>query len=381
MLRLLTLVFFVLAYADMSNADEIKFPGKFYTTDLKTCSALNQNDTFKNPLIIDTVTGLIGYDWPADHKANSNSLTVQHQNITVPIKKMMTATHHAISNNNEMEIKIATELLVKIAESNTLYDSIGYKELKTKPKCWANGDGTAPCYYHEYEFASGVFSNYMISAIWLKDKLTKKEHKIVDRYIKKMYKKFLKPIEKKDSDAGIYQMANGGTSVLIYASWTNNKKLAQKEIKFRLKQFDKKIYDDGYINNNSFRGLRSQWYHSYGLNVVLGYVYIADLWGITIPNTLQQKLINSANLVNLAITDLDKFKQRPFNGKTRNAIKNKKKAIPHTHQMAIAIDTLMLEVTGVIMLEDPVYLQKRKYHTKDGIDDLIGFNPNCIKKN
>ena len=27
------------------------------------------------------------------------------------------------------------------------------------------------------------------------------------------------------------------------------------------------------------------------------------------------------------------------------------------------------------------YLQKRKYHTKDGIDDLIGFNPNCIKKN
>ena len=112
-------------------------------------------------------------------------------------------------------------------------------------------------------------------------------------------------------------------------------------------------------------------------------MYIADLWGITIPNKLQQKIVKASNLVNLAITDKAKFRSRAktFTGKTRNAINDKNKAIPHTHQMAIAIDTLMLEVTGVIMLEDPLYLSKRKWHTVDGIDDLIGFNPNCIKKN
>jgi hypothetical protein len=34
-------------------------------------------------------------------------------------------------------------------------------------------------------------------------------------------------------------------------------------------------------------------------------------------------------------------------------------------------------VAGVELERDAAYLQKRKYHTKDGIDDLIGFNPNC----
>ena len=48
--------------------------------------------------------------------------------------------------------------------------------------------------------------------------------------------------------------------------------------------------------------------------------------------------------------------------------------------MAIAIDTLMEIVTGIKLENDPIYLRKRKMHTPDGIDDLIGFNPNCIIK-
>ena len=73
----------------------------------------------------------------------------------------------------------------------------------------------------------------MITALWLRDELNEQEFKIVDQYIKKMYKKFLKPIEFQKQEQGFYQMANGGTSILIYASWTNNKKLAAEEINFR----------------------------------------------------------------------------------------------------------------------------------------------------
>ena len=51
-------------------------------------------------------------------------------------------------------------------------------------------------------------------------------------------------------------MANGGTSILAYASWTNNKELAAKEIDHRFKEMDRLFYEDGYINNNSFRGSR-----------------------------------------------------------------------------------------------------------------------------
>ena len=48
----------------------------------------------------------------------------------------------------------------------------------------------------------------------------------------------------------------------------------------------------------------------------------------------------------------------------------------HTHQDALAIDTLMEMITGIKLETDPTYLRKRP---KSGIDDLIGFNANCIK--
>ena len=51
-------------------------------------------------------------------------------------------------------------------------------------------------------------------------------------------------------------MANGGVPILIYASWTNNRKLAAEEINFRFKEINRLFFDDGYINNNSFRGYR-----------------------------------------------------------------------------------------------------------------------------
>jgi hypothetical protein len=381
MKKIIIILFFLLLNFPVQakiKSKDIKFPGKFYTNKIETCTAM-PDTTFELDFYKKRVEGLIGYDWHADHQANSNSLVVNHDNITVPIKVFLAATHNAIGKNEKRNIEIAKKLLVDLAKANTLYDSISIEGLKSKPKCWANNDPNSPCWYHEYEFARGVFSNYMIGALWLKSELTKDELKIVNKYIKKMYKKFLKPVEFKKQDAGIYQMANGGASTLVYASWTNNKKLAAKEINFRFREFDKLIYDDGYINNNSFRGYRGQWYHSYGLNITLGYVYVAELWGAKIPEKLQKKITNSAKVANLAITDWKKFKSREFKGKNRNKISDPSNAIKHTHQMAIAIDKLMEVVTGIKLENDPVYLQKRKMHLKDGIDDLIGFNPNCIK--
>ena len=375
---LLFSLFFCFSAQAKIKSKDINFPGKFYSNKIETCMAM-PDTTFELDFYKKRVEGLIGYDWHADHQANSNSLVVNHDNITVPIKVFLAATHNAIGKNEKGNIEIAKKLLVDLAKANTLYDSISIEGLKSKPKCWANNDPNSPCWYHEYEFARGVFSNYMIGALWLKSELTKDEFKIVNKYIKKMYKKFLKPVEFKKQDAGIYQMANGGASTLVYASWTNNKKLAAKEINFRFKEFDKLIYDDGYINNNSFRGYRGQWYHSYGLNITLGYVYVAELWGAKIPEKLQKKINNSAKVANLAITDWKKFKSREFKGKNRNKISDPSNAIKHTHQMAIAIDKLMEVITGIKLENDPVYLQKRKMHLKDGIDDLIGFNPNCIK--
>ena len=367
------------AYAKVKSKD-ITFPGKYYTKEIKSCSALPSRVKFNNVSTFKTIEDVIGYDWAKFHTETGNSLIVNHDVITVPGKLMLTAIQHAIANNNQTNLDRGKDLLLRIAKADTLYNSISYDELQKKPRCWVNNDPDSPCWYHEFEFAGQTFGNFMIAAIYLKSEFNEKELKEMNRYIEKMYKKFLKPIQFRKNDKGFYAMANGGLSTLVYASWTNNKKLAAKEINHTFNEIDSLFYKDGYINDNSFRGLRGQWYHSYGVNIALGYVYIAKLWGAKVPEKVQNKLVNSAKVVNLAITDPDKFAERKNpNGKARNRIKNKNSATPHTHQMAIAIDTLMEIVAGIELEHDPIYLSKRKMHIPDGTDDLIGFNPNCIQ--
>ena len=374
----LSLLFNGNAYAKVKSKD-ITFPGKFYTKEIKSCSALPNNVKFDNAETFKTIEDVVGFDWAKFHTETGTSLIVNHDVITVPGKLMLTAIQHAIANNNQTNLDMGKDLLLRIAKADTLYNSISYEELQKKPRCWVNNDPDSPCWYHEFEFAGQTFGNFMIAAIYLKSEFNEKELKEMNRYIDKMYKKFLKPIQFRKNDKGFYAMANGGLSTLVYASWTNNKKLAAKEINHTFNEIDSLFYKDGYINDNSFRGLRGQWYHSYGVNIALGYVYIAKLWGAKVPEKVQNKLVNSAKVVNLAITDPDKFSERKNpNGKARNRIKNKNSATPHTHQMAIAIDTLMEIVAGIELEHDPIYLSKRKMHIPDGTDDLIGFNPNCI---
>ena len=253
--------------------------------------------------------------------------------------------------------------------------------------CYANGDINAPCWFHQYQEVVDVISNYMINAIWLRDELNEQEFEIVDQYIKKMYVKFLKPIENFLPEWGYGALANGGTGILSYASWTNNKELAAEEINFRFKEMDSLFYEDGYINNNSFRGYRAQMYHSMGLNSALGYVYIAKLWGAEVPEELQNKLVKASEVANLAITDYDKFTSRKHSGIQDNAIEDPKNARKFTHPGAWGIDTLMKIVTGVELEYDAQYVWKRKnnglWYSSQGkvpnaIDIMIGFNPNCI---
>ena len=367
------------AYAKVKSKD-ITFPGKFYTKEIKSCSALPNNVKFDNAETFKTIEDVVGFDWAKFHTETGTSLIVNHDVITVPGKLMLTAIQHAIANNNQTNLDRGKDLLLRIAKADTLYNSISYEELQKKPRCWVNNDPDSPCWYHEFEFAGQTFGNFMIAAIYLKSEFNEKELKEMNRYIEKMYKKFLKPIQFRKNGKGFYAMANGGLSTLVYASWTNDKKLAAKEINHTFNEIDRLFYKDGYIDNNSFRGGRGQWYHSYGVDIALGYVYIAKLWGAEVPEKVHNKLVNSAKVVNLAITNHDKFAERKNpNGLARNRITSKENTQHHTHQMAIAIDTLMEIVVGIKLEHDPKYLQLRnKFHAPQGTDDLIGFNPNCI---
>jgi len=356
------------------KSNDLSFPKHFYTSNIKACSFIGDESFKSNPTKI-KIESLINLDW-MNEWAKGNSRSVNHENLTTPMALFAVTTHTAIGNKDKDEINLAKNTLTKMASANILLDTISRKELKNKPRCWKNGNPEAPCWYHAYEFARDAFTNYLIIAIYLKEYLTKEELKIVDKYIKKMHKKFIKPHQFSVDDKGFYAMGNGGIPNLAYANWANDKKLAAKEFNFRFKNIEKVFYEDGYINNNSFRGYRGLWYHSYGLNSALGYLYLAKLWGAEVPETIIKKVTKTAKVLNLGIKDYEKYTSRKYDGDQLNNNYKKKNARMHTHQNAIAIDTLMKLVTGVILENDPIYLRKRK---KKGIDELVGFNANCIK--
>ena len=118
------------SYAKVKSND-IKFPGKFYTDEIKLCNVL-EDITMSSRLFshINTVKRFVGYDWPSDHRKNSTSLTVKHENITEPIKILMSLAHNALANKDKYNIDEAKNLLIEIAQADTLYDSIGPVGLK-----------------------------------------------------------------------------------------------------------------------------------------------------------------------------------------------------------------------------------------------------------
>ena len=164
------------AYAKVKSKD-ITFPGKFYTKEIKSCSALPNNVKFDNAETFKTIEDVVGFDWAKFHTETGTSLIVNHDVITVPGKLMLTAIQHAIANNNQTNLDIGKDLLLRIAKADTLYNSISYEELQKKPRCWVNNDPDSPCWYHEFEFAGQTFGNFMIAAIYLRSEFNKEELK------------------------------------------------------------------------------------------------------------------------------------------------------------------------------------------------------------
>ena len=66
------------AFAKIKSKD-ITFPGKYYTKEIKTCSAIPKDKSFSNKSTIDTVRSVVGFDWCSTIQKYSNSILVDHQ--------------------------------------------------------------------------------------------------------------------------------------------------------------------------------------------------------------------------------------------------------------------------------------------------------------
>ena len=360
--------------------------------------AINHVSKSKNPELqgnnYDHLMKLTEYDWNKDHEQRSNSLYVNHEKHSNRLALLHGAIVTAIINNKMDEHgPIIVDVMLAWAEAGVMLSTLTSKEIsklkdegKVDKLCYGNSKAltNSPCISHRPHEAQIYGATYIQQAYLMKDQFTKEQFQIVDKYIDALYKKYIEPwatkeLNTKKSARGFIQMADGTVSVLSYLAWKNKPEEAAKWIKKGIKKANKVVYNDGYIHNNSFRGVKDVWYHSQGVNNLLGLYAIAELWGYKkFPKKLKKKIDKSVDVLNLGLTDVKTYRKRKDPSGLKNFSTKQKDAAYHTHQMAISLDWLIEKYTDrdhTIVANDRMWKSKKSAYF---VDRNFGFEPKCI---
>jgi hypothetical protein len=288
---------------------------------------------------------------------------------------------------------LIAEVMVAWAKAGVMANTLTSKEIsklkdqgKVDRLCYGNGkgDGTKPCISHRPHEAQIYGATYMQQAYLMKDQFTKEQLEIIDEYIDTLYKKYVEPLAIKTMKLdkhtrGFIQLADGTIGVLSYLAWKDKPEQVAKWIQKGIAKADKVVYRDGYIHNNSFRGVRDVWYHSQGVNNLLGLYAIAELWGYKqFPKELKQRIDKTVDILNLGLTDVKTYRKRKDPSGMQNHTKDKSHSAYHVHQMAISLDWLIEKYTDrdhTIVANDGMWKSKKSVYF---VDRNFGFEPKCI---
>ena len=360
--------------------------------------AINHVSKSKNPELqgnnYDHLMELTEYDWNKDHELRSNSLYVRHEKHSNRMALLHgTIVTAIIENKMEEHGPIIADVMVAWADAGVILNTLTDEEISNLKKqgkvdklCYGNAKAStnSPCISHRPHEAQIYGATYIQQAYLMKDQFTKEQFQIVDEYIEALYKKYIEPwatkeLTTKKSARGFIQMADGTISVLSYLAWKNKPEEAAKWIKKGIKKANKVVYKDGYIHNNSFRGVKDVWYHSQGVNNLLGLYAIAELWGYKkFPKKLKKKIDKTVDVLNLGLTDVKTYRKRKDPSGLQNFSTKQKDAAYHTHQMAISLDWLIEKYTDrdhTIVANDRMWKSKKSAYF---VDRNFGFEPKCI---
>ena len=352
------------------------------------------------------------YNWKGDHDKRSDSLDVYMEQLTNRMNFLNATLDNAIIQGRlDGQAKLAVKLLVAYAENNLMLDSTSIPEIKemqkkgTFDRCYkGKGNTKAVCHWHTAQEASRFAGQITIAALKVQPFMDKASSEIIGNYLKSLYEKFSQPWQdnhgkrwKKQKQVGFYQMGYGSFSVLAYAAYTQDKQLAYKTFEETYNYIDKRLLEDGFIVNNSFRGVRGYWYHTLGLNNILGFVALAEEWNYPLSDDFKLRISKAVDQMGLGARDINAYHAQwidKFNTKTYrlkfagrdiyvgNSSLDEKDARYHIHQHAPFIDYLSKrytdadvsffnqEVTGVKTWNDK---KRGSYY-----DRMLGFNPKCI---
>lgn len=352
------------------------------------------------------------YNWKGDHNKRSDSLDVYMEQLTNRMNFLNATLDNAIIQEElDIQAKLTIKLIVAYAENNLMLDSTSIPEIKsmkekgTFDRCYkGKGNTKAVCHWHTAQEASRFAGQITIAALKVQPFMNKASSEVISNYLKSLYGKFSQPWQdnhakrwKKKSQVGFYQMGYGSFSVLAYAAYTKDKKLAHKTFEETYNYINNRLLENGFIVNNSFRGVRGYWYHTLGLNNILGFVALAKEWNYPLNNDFKLRISKAVEQMSLGARDIDAYHDQwinKFNVKTYrlkfegrdiyvgNSSLNEKDARYHIHQQAPFIDYLSKRYSSadISFFNQEVAGVKIWKHKKRGAyyDRTLGFNPKCI---
>ena len=306
--------------------------------------------------------------------SSNNSLTINHDAISKRWTRLLGVSYGVAARNDSSGAKRIVNTLVGLAQSNAMLNVMSVSEAK-RVRCWSGGNQNSVCPFHVVQHSGYSAVAMIISASVLEEYIQPNERAVLTKYFDSLYKKFISPLSRNGlrSD-GLYEFADYGIGVLAYARWKGDRRLAAKEIKSRRSSFIKKIEANGLIDNNSFRGYRGYWYHTLGAESALGYALVARRFGVDLfrDRALGPRLKNMATQTVNGGTNYSFFRSLPTRGD--NAVRDASDEIPHMHQFAVNLPTIIGREYGYRVPIQNAYRSKSRSET---ISRLVGFDVDC----
>lgn len=301
----------------------------------------------------------------------STSLHVKHDAYSKNWKPILFNSYAAAAANDRALARAILDGLRRMGAARLYLNEPGLLTRKqtVNVRCYQNGPNS-PCPSHTPRFVARMYSNLFVSAAVLRPFMTPEDREIILPWFKAAYKRFVLPEIKSNQD-GIYDFANNGLAQLAYAALTGDRRLAEREISTRKREFTKHIETSGYIRNNSYRGVRALWYHTYGLDPALSYALVAREWGQDFfrDPKLGPRLRAASQKTALGVTDYAAFRSVGNRGESYST--NPSDRIASVHQFALNLPLIAKREFGITLPLDSRYRRLSRLEAYSSTSGLL----------
>lgn len=309
----------------------------------------------------------------------STSLTVNHEAYSANWQPVLFNSYAAASTTDAQLARTIIDGLKQLARNQRYLNEPGLltrAQALQGPPCYSQGANT-PCPTHTPRFVARMYANLLISAAVLESFMSDDDRQVLIPWFDQGYRKFVAP-ELAADPAGVYDFANMGLARLAYAALKKDMGLAQQELSARRSEFLKYFEASGYITENSYRGVRGFWYHTYGLDPALSYALVAREWGVnyfTDPR-LGPRLAAAVQKTELGIRDHAAFRTVGNRGSSFST--DPADTHDFVHQFALNLYAIAAREFGVRLPPSPMH---QRLSRLERYSTISGLSARCYYSN